>query len=1094
MSIRKPYFPRGVLSLANLIAGRHMDAVDGAGVAMTSSRTRPRNLPAFCPIAVALALALGLLACQQQAVRETVSLEEAKKITADIQRPVTFEAPPRSVNDLTHLLNSPAYVKADALAQLKHSASADPPGDLDDDELVEFYLRRGGAARYLGRHSQTITDANRVLELTEGNNRFAYVLLYATYDELGDYEAAARYAQAGLDAATTAGARIYSNTHLTAALGLMGDFERAADALSRAKRELPKTANWKKSRAWIPLVRAAVVRAEGQYSYYRGDYAKAERLLRQSIAILDEDIANNPSGAETTERGQVLRDSRAAQRTYSMRYLAQDLMRSQRLSEAEAVGRETVASQAGYFGRDSGQTVEGLGALTEILTEQGRFEEAARLARETIAIYERMGAERDSVTLAVARRTLADALVTAGDWDGALGIYDQIASDLAGNPGWLDRLMALNLSWAMPMIAQGRARDAKIRLLRVRDSLIARLGAEHYETAEAVGLLACAEGALGESDVAIQHFDEALGTLVEGDRQRAGSSGTRTPQRERLQFILECRLHAVSPTPTPAEIDQMFQLASVARGGRVNEALAATAARVALGGPVLVDLARREQAAQRRITALGSVLASSGGTGKSGERRRKQLLEQIALLEASRTALVNELIEQNPDYGELISPRPLTIKELQTLLAPDEALVATYTTRERTYVWAIAKNGPIQFKQVDLSRAALDETVSRLRDALSPTVETLGDIPEFDVALAHGLYRRLLEPFASVWRGAKRLIVVPHGSLATLPLTVLPTSSRPVSSEAVPLFSGYRDIAWLARTHAMATLPAVSSLRALRRDQHSRAGGKPFVGFGDPVFSPNATTGVGTTRGVTTSQSQQVASRSTPISLRTLPATRDADSAVLEDLPPLPETAEEIRSIAHSIGANQSRDVYLGVSANEATVKSLSESGQLDDYDVLSFATHGLAPGDLNGLTQPALAMSHPRAAGVDGDGLLTMEEVLGLKTNAEWVVLSACNTAAAEGVGAEAVSGLGRAFFYAGTRALLVSNWPVHSEATRALMVTLFERFAQEPDLARADGHRDAMLELIDNGEYRDAQGRVVFSYAHPIFWAPFTVYGDGG
>ncbi len=91
-------------------------------------------------------------------------------------------------------------------------------------------------------------------------------------------------------------------------------------------------------------------------------------------------------------------------------------------------------------------------------------------------------------------------------------------------------------------------------------------------------------------------------------------------------------------------------------------------------------------------------------------------------------------------------------------------------------------------------------------------------------------------------------------------------------------------------------------------------------------------------------------------------------------------------------------------------------------------------------------------------------------------------------------MSGLGRAFFYAGARALLVSNWPVHSQATRALMVTLFERFTQEPGVARADAHRAAMLELIDDGEYTDAQGRVVFSYAHPIFWAPFTVYGDGG
>ena len=444
--------------------------------------------------------------------------------------------------------------------------------------------------------------------------------------------------------------------------------------------------------------------------------------------------------------------------------------------------------------------------------------------------------------------------------------------------------------------------------------------------------------------------------------------------------------------------------------------------------------------------------------------------------------MVDELTEQNPDYGELISPRPLSLNELQSVLAPEEALVATYTTRKHTYVWAISKDGPILFKQIDLPRARLNQTIWQLHDALSPSAVILGDIPQFDVALAHRLYQQLLEPVASGWRGAKHLIVVPHGALATLPLSVLPTSHQPVHAEAVPLFSGYRQVAWLARTHSISTLPSVSSLKALRRIQPSGSNQKPFVGFGDPAFSPDGTTDSGDTRGLTTSQSQSLAADNILVSLRALPATRSSESAVLEDLPSLPETAEEIRSIAETLGANPSQDIYLGVAANEATIKGLSESGQLDDYRVLSFATHGLVPGDLDGLTQPALALSHPRAAGIGGDGLLTMEEVLSLKTDAEWVMLSACNTAAAEGAGAEAVSGLGRAFFYAGARALLVSNWPVHSAATRELMVTLFERFAEDRGGTRAGAHRFAMLELI------------AFSYAHPIFWAPFAVYGDGG
>jgi CHAT domain-containing protein len=70
-------------------------------------------------------------------------------------------------------------------------------------------------------------------------------------------------------------------------------------------------------------------------------------------------------------------------------------------------------------------------------------------------------------------------------------------------------------------------------------------------------------------------------------------------------------------------------------------------------------------------------------------------------------------------------------------------------------------------------------------------------------------------------------------------------------------------------------------------------------------------------------------------------------------------------------------------------VKSLD----LSRYRVVAFATHSLMPGDLDGQTQPALALTAPEVAGIDSDGLLTVEEILALKLNADWVVLSACNT-----------------------------------------------------------------------------------------------------
>lgn len=156
--------------------------------------------------------------------------------------------------------------------------------------------------------------------------------------------------------------------------------------------------------------------------------------------------------------------------------------------------------------------------------------------------------------------------------------------------------------------------------------------------------------------------------------------------------------------------------------------------------------------------------------------------------------------------------------------------------------------------------------------------------------------------------------------------------------------------------------------------------------------------------------------------------------------------------------------------------------------------THGLVPGDLNGLTQPALALSAPEVTGnANEDGLLTMDEVLGLKLNADWVVLSACNTAAGDGAGSEAVSGLGKAFFFAGARTLLVSNWPVETVSARLLTTKLFEHQAANPTTTRAGALRATMLSLMDEAVSPDLIDGKPYTYAHPMFWAPFSLVGDG-
>jgi CHAT domain-containing protein len=202
----------------------------------------------------------------------------------------------------------------------------------------------------------------------------------------------------------------------------------------------------------------------------------------------------------------------------------------------------------------------------------------------------------------------------------------------------------------------------------------------------------------------------------------------------------------------------------------------------------------------------------------------------------------------------------------------------------------------------------------------------------------------------------------------------------------------------------------------------------------------------------------------------------------------LPDTATEVGEIAKILNADDKRDLFPGKRASEQVLKSTD----LTQYRIVMLATHGLTAGDLPGLDQPALALSNPIVTGEKEDGVLMLNEILGLKLNADWVVLSACNTASSDGKAAEGVSGLGRAFFYAGAKALLVSHWPVETVSARLLTTEIFRRQTMNASLSRAEAMRQSSLALM--GQIRDGPPSSAYSYAHPMFWAPFVVVGDGG
>jgi CHAT domain-containing protein len=164
------------------------------------------------------------------------------------------------------------------------------------------------------------------------------------------------------------------------------------------------------------------------------------------------------------------------------------------------------------------------------------------------------------------------------------------------------------------------------------------------------------------------------------------------------------------------------------------------------------------------------------------------------------------------------------------------------------------------------------------------------------------------------------------------------------------------------------------------------------------------------------------------------------------------------------------------------------KQSKLDQYRIVYFATHGLLAGEVAEYAklnaEPALVLSLPDKPTEFDDGLLKASEVAQLKLNADWVVLSACNTAAEERPGAEALSGLARAFFYAGSRSLMVSHWEVETISAAALMTGTFDALAANPGLSNGEALRRSMLEMIDNAQHPQ--------WAEPRFWAPFVVVGE--
>ena len=983
---------------------------------------------------------------------------------------------------------------------LRAIVDAEPPSGTKGPALATFYQKRGNAALSLGRIQQSVTDLRRALKIVQSSNGPEGVIAR----DLGVAEMRAGNLRAGLRAARVLieaqanlrpGQRLAGMAFLARVLLANGQLEQTEDVIEDMRKIVARFP------ARVPafrrtFVNANILDAEARLFALTGKPDEAEKNLSQATsdfrAVADQ-IARNPQGAK-------LLDNRLT--TMQIAH-ARVLMTLGREVEAESLMRDAVKRNLQKFGKFTPLSANAVDWLARTIFAQGRFAEAEALGREAESIMQGMGARESSVNLLRIRLGVARSMAGQERWSEAVEIVRDI-DKLTGESRLLrSRTISENVDSALVYYKVGDVEAG----LRVANELFERasrrLEEKHFRVALSRGFVGIGKYLKGEHEAALIDFRASIPILLSDSRRVDDEDTVATAGALRVRAVLDGYMgalaHVYGNVPTPekrAEIAaEAFRISDAARGSSVQRAVAQSSARAAARDPQLAKLVRTEQDLLRRISALFGLLTAlqSASEGESDAGTISDLRRDIDNLRGERADVREDLEQRFPDYVRLIDPPPAELDEVRRALADDESIYVTYVVDDQTYVWAFGKSGEIGFQVVSQGRADLGQSAAQLRRALDPQAVTLADIPDFDTGLAHDLYRSLMAPVSVAWKDTPHLIVVADGPLGQIPFSLLPTAPSDAATDKAILFDSYQDVPWLTRTHSVTVMPSVASLVALRSLSDTQSAERAFLGFGDPIFSdgqvaqtplPEANDAVVSRGGLQL--------RNVPVRLRSLPRTQDVDAAEFSRLPRLPDTADEIQAMATALKADTSRDVFLGKAAAEPAV----EQAPLDQYRVIAFATHGLVPGDLSGLVQPALALTAPHIAGdQDGDGLLQMGEIFGLEMNADWVVLSACNTGTAAGAGAEAVSGLGRAFFYAGTRALLVSNWPVETTSARILTTDVFARQATSPGLTRAEALRQAQVALIDGPGFPDPRnGKPLFSYAHPIFWAPFSLIGEGG
>jgi CHAT domain-containing protein/Tfp pilus assembly protein PilF len=783
---------------------------------------------------------------------------------------------------------------------------------------------------------------------------------------------------------------------------------------------------------------AYVLRMEGQFD-------QAEALLRRALSIR---IRALPPGHPDIAATEVS--------------LGDVLQAEGRSNDAEAAYLQALAIQEKSLGMHHAAVAITLNDLAALYRTANRIPEAVADYTKALEIQRAVLPPGDP-DIAITLGNIADVLAFEGRFDEADRMQQQALKIRVDTLGPRHPLVATSLgNLAKLRRLQLKLGEAEKLQRQVVDIRLAAYGPDNPDVAQDYSDLAEILSDEGHTKPALEAMRKATAIY----RARNAGADEQTPadadaERKAARFVfvnhvylLEVAMHKL-PRQSQALLAESFEVAQLAQNWSVGAVVQQMAARFATGTSDLARLVRQQQDTLDQVAKVDSLLDQLAllPPEKQDPSALDALRNQRSKLDDSLNDLATVIQQRFPEYAAATSLQPVTLKQIQHLLHPEEALVSYLLGGDSTFIWIVRPHSAALVK-APIGQQQILAMVRQLRAGLDPAVYALtGRMPIYDTTLAYQFYKSILAPARAKIGSATRLLIVADGPLQALPMNVLVLSppKRPKPGAA----PDYRKVDWLIRHYASAMLPSTSSLRALRSFARAPAAGQPFLGIGDPDLG-------------------EPLRRSSVRKLKT-----GVDVRLVNRLVPLPETANELRQIAGILKA-PAANVIITQAATISRVRSLD----LSQYRVVAFATHGLITGELRGLTEPAIVLTPDPEHG--DNGLLRASEIAQLHFNADWVVLSACNTAASDGtIGAEGFSGLAKAFFYAGTRALVVSNWPVNSAASVQLTTNSVGMAASKHRVGKADALQHSMLQLLTKGNP---------FFAHPMMWAPFVIVGEGG